>query len=741
MKTLTKSLLIIFLTIFAFVTNVHAETNGQTYVVTSAEDWPLSSGIMTLRKAIDLANNSTGEDTITFSLGGNDIVDLSATHGTLLITDDVIIQGYSNRLPNVDGADAMRLFEIADGVNVTFENITLRNGTVSSGEGGAIMHGTGDLYLLNVHLDSSEASSGGALSIGGGDAFISQSDITNSEATVGGGVYVGQSSFGNDNSANLTLIETTIAHNEASSAGGGIFMSANGVVSMNTNSALSDNSAGEGGGIVITSGGYFTFEGGTIERNVATNDGGAISNHGEQLYIEAYFSPVVIRDNVAGAGNGGAIYDVSDVDLVIAADEYPVTISGNSAGDNGGAVYAAGSAEMRIRDGVVFADNSAENHGGAIYQSGGNFSIWSSTTRSLISGNSTTTGEGGAIYLQDVEAGYGSDGYWPGIWSTDLVNNTASAGYGGAIYTVNTALSLIESRVIDNAARKGGGLYADTASVIGVFGSAEIIDATSSCDPLTLPANTYCSEFRGNSAENLLFNRGGGILAKDAYVSVERVAFIDNSAYYGAAIGAEADSWLTVNTALFHDNDVSGNYVIESNNNVPDATPDLNIKSSTFVDNSATAVAFNAQSGNFFVQNSIFWNNDAGVTLQNPDVFYAGCNIAPEANIGSNVDPQFVTTGRGNYRLASTSPAIDQCLYGETYDLDNTLRPQDWDWDMGAFEYIYVPTAVTLAGQQTMQTSAITASIVMAMLGLMVVTLLLNQRLVNFVDVFLHLRG
>src|SRR5690606_22086429 len=52
----------------------------------------------------------------------------------------------------------------------------------------------------------------------------------------------------------------------------------------------------------------------------------------------------------------------------------------------------------------------------------------------------------------------------------------------------------------------------------------------------------------------------------------------------------------------------------------------------------------------------------------------------------ANTDPLFKTTGRGDYRLQSGSPAVDACTDGTDADLDSLPRPQDGDYDMGAFE-------------------------------------------------------
>jgi hypothetical protein len=71
-------------------------------------------------------------------------------------------------------------------------------------------------------------------------------------------------------------------------------------------------------------------------------------------------------------------------------------------------------------------------------------------------------------------------------------------------------------------------------------------------------------------------------------------------------------------------------------------------------------------------------------------------SIADLNNTASNVirnnlltDPKFVNPSGGNFRLQSTSPAINTgvTLTEVTTDIDSTLRPQGGAYDIGAFEY------------------------------------------------------
>lgn len=85
---------------------------------------------------------------------------------------------------------------------------------------------------------------------------------------------------------------------------------------------------------------------------------------------------------------------------------------------------------------------------------------------------------------------------------TRIARNHGQFGFGGGIYLQDSTLSGINVKVVDNVShQEGGGMWTrnSTFSFDASFGE--------DCDPATLPANTYCSEFRGNKAVG-----GGGAI-------------------------------------------------------------------------------------------------------------------------------------------------------------------------------------------------------------------------------------
>src|SRR5262249_37719422 len=114
-------------------------------------DGDYSSGDLSLREAIDLANRRPGADTITFIAPSSGTIHL--TLGELPITDSVTITGPGANLVTIDASDkdltplqkngdGIRLFNIDDGNPSTFQDVTISGlkltGGDSNANGGAI---------------------------------------------------------------------------------------------------------------------------------------------------------------------------------------------------------------------------------------------------------------------------------------------------------------------------------------------------------------------------------------------------------------------------------------------------------------------------------------------------------------------------------------------------------------------------------------------------------------------------
>lgn len=194
-------------------------TLNQTYTVTNTNDY----GAGSLRRAVEMANNKNGADTIVFdsALAGQII---KLTTGEITITDDLNIAGFASNTVTVSGGwtgsagTGGRIFYVSDGdvsksLNVSISGLKLTAG-YSSENGGAI-YNEESLALERVSVTGSKAVNGGAID-SKSSLEISNSVISGNVASGdGGGIYI-------TSEGSLTSLNNTIVGNTAGNKGGGL---------------------------------------------------------------------------------------------------------------------------------------------------------------------------------------------------------------------------------------------------------------------------------------------------------------------------------------------------------------------------------------------------------------------------------------------------------------------------------------------------------------------------------------
>lgn len=249
-----------------------------------------SGGACTLRAAIQEANaNDARGDTITFSSGLSGTITLS--NGELVIIDDndtpdiddLIIQGPGARTLTVSGNSAGRVFRIEDNASVSISGLTITNGN-SSPElfGGGILN-RGTLALSNSTVSANTAPHGGGIQNTAGSKLTLVSSTISGNAATGTTTSSGEGGGIRDFSGSVTLTNSTISANTASS-GGGIYTN-DGSVTL-TNSTVSANTAtNTGGGILPVDLGEGMLSNTIIAGNSAPNspDAGFVDSQGNNL--------------------------------------------------------------------------------------------------------------------------------------------------------------------------------------------------------------------------------------------------------------------------------------------------------------------------------------------------------------------------------------------------------------------------------------------------------------------------
>jgi CSLREA domain-containing protein len=277
-------------------------------VVTNTND----DGEGSLREAIRIANETPGDDVIVFDFEDPNLGDqttITLTSGSLTITDGVFIHGPRDQQVTIArdliNAAHFRIFTIDDGDSSINQNVKLENLTITQGfagdRGGGIYNAENlaivksqilenkSQILENMVIPSNAVAKGGGIynlgSLKIDLSEISDNQVQNSikpEDGDGGGIA-------NDGTQSVfKMTRTTLANNQASGSGGGIYHKAG----MGTiiNSTISGNTAaGEFGAV--------TYENRLLPE---TPGGGGIFNEAE---LDIYNS--TIARNQANAFGGG----------------------------------------------------------------------------------------------------------------------------------------------------------------------------------------------------------------------------------------------------------------------------------------------------------------------------------------------------------------------------------------------------------------------------------------------------
>ncbi len=417
----------------------------------------LSSGVTTLRDAINQANADTNSDLIVFDrdLFSNqqtitlNMGELDITHNLDIIAPRDPLTG--GDLVTVSGNNASRVFEIETGATVNFNGLIVADGLVTDDNGGGIKN-SGTLTINNSIVRNNresvtfaKSSTGGAI-YNTGTLTVNNSTISNNSIINSIRYDVQVSGYGGSilNGGSLTVNNSTISNNGSNtgdSKGGGIYNT--GVLSLN-NSTVSGNGVSgysnvnvRGGGIFNTTTGILTISNSTISDNRA--------------------SGVIVQYS---GGYGGGIYN--DGNLTVSNS----TLSGNSA-SYGGGINNSGSltvSNSTFSKNTVLGDsgvNSKIGYGGGIFNSG-SLTVNNSTLSGNEAYNSGSGIEGGGTIRNTIiaanrittiyrspDANYDVSGTFTSL-GYNLIGNSSSftsSGFGSPGDIVGTSDNPIDPRL------------------------------------------------------------------------------------------------------------------------------------------------------------------------------------------------------------------------------------------------------------------------------------------------------
>jgi len=445
-------------------------------VTTTIDSMDAFDQFCSLREAVHNASNN-----LQFSPVVNE-----CAAGSAAVTDEIVLVGgatYTLTLPG-GGNDQgdLDLFQNVPpfGLDVRIRSdftpgqVTIRQTVV----GQRVIENTGlrlDMQDILIRGGSVVGAGGGILN-SGGMLTLNNVNIFSNSAFDGGGIH---------NTGTVFAFDSQFQLNSATFIGGGaIFNTGSGDVFLN-NVLLRANTAPAGGAIYNAGDELMLFNGSSVSLNQANGShGGAIFNQGTaRLFVDGG-----LFENNTAQGNGGGIYTTAINPISVMNSSF---VTHNAV--RGGAVFAQGTAAIMV-SGSTFRENSSGSHGGAIHLNDGTIS------GSVLESNTAFLGDGGAIYTIDGNIN---------VINTTVRNNTAVSGggirtqdltltnsriemnsasdFGGGLRVTNR-IRMSRAQVVNNTAANGAGLYMNAMNV--------------------LPASfIHQSLFRGNQATG----KGGGI--------------------------------------------------------------------------------------------------------------------------------------------------------------------------------------------------------------------------------------
>jgi predicted outer membrane repeat protein len=300
-----------------------ATAQADTFTVDSLAD-PTEAGHTTLHDALTQAHMSPQpSDKIVFASGLTGSINLTTNLPNIDYALEIAGPGASQLA--ISGQNVRGIFHSVGlappGLQIS--GLTLRNGNnVADTRGGAI-------FLA-----------------GGSPAKVSDTVLTGNTAQKGGAIY--------SLNGSLDIARSTFTANTSTAAGTGGGIQSYGTALSISDSVVSGNHGGQGGGIQATADGpfgSFLLQRSTVSGNSATGCCGGI------FAIETPTSTIrssTISGNTALSGATGGIYVYGQLDIVGS------TISGNSSSIEAGGIYATQGLAPTISDTIV-AGNSAPN--------------------------------------------------------------------------------------------------------------------------------------------------------------------------------------------------------------------------------------------------------------------------------------------------------------------------------------------------------------------------------------------
>jgi hypothetical protein len=308
--------------------------------------------------------------TVTFACSGT----IQVLGGTITVSSDTTIDGTGQTI-TINGGGVVQLFIVNTGVTLNLNQITVADGFVSDGNGGAVLN-NGTLNVTNCTFQGNLAGSGKYSSSGGNGGAISNNDY----------LTVTNSAFENNTASSTAIINSA----NLVGLGGAIYNTNDAKI---TNSSFQGNEADSGGAIFSGSpnrAGVLIVNNSTFNNNqIIVDPGAAGPGLGGGIYNQAFITVVT---NSTFFGNGGtnadggnfynccnytgtALLDNDTLDAGIAASGEGGNISNVNPGESAGNLF--------VENTIIANAASGMNCNGSYSNIAGNL-LWPSSDSSCI---------------------------------------------------------------------------------------------------------------------------------------------------------------------------------------------------------------------------------------------------------------------------------------------------------------------------------------------------------------------
>ena len=648
-------------------------------------------GECTLRAAIQEANFDILADTITFAITGVITVtgngDDTAATGDLDITGNLTITGLGETSTIIDGGANDRVFEIDpknNGISVSLSNLTIRGGGNIDRGGGIFVESNGSLTLNQVVIrDNVVTNQGGGIYSRGALNGVGVTLSNNTAFDRGGGLF--------NRDGNITLSQTTISNNMASSSQGGGIYSRDAPLTLSQVN-ISNNRALDDGGGVYNRDGQLLLEDVIISNNVTSDQGGGIYNRGLLDGVN-----LTISQNEA-FNDGGALFNRNNVILS------QTIITGNKAiSDDGGGIFHR-EGQITLNE-VTISHNTSGSQGGGFYNRG------PLNGSNIVINNNTALDDGGGIYNRDVQVvfdnvtindntsndqGGGFYNRGPLNGSNIVINNNTALDDGGGIYNRDAQIVFDNATISGNTSDDQGGGIHNRGSVDGI--NLVISNNTAMNDGGAIyNRNSNARLDRTIISNNTSANRGGGIYNQDAQITLDKATLNDNTASNQGGVIYNRGLLTGLNVTISGNDDPNQGGIIRNRDNIT-------LINTTIAFNGGERGVYN-QDGSINLTNSLVaynsgGNNCTGVINSNGGNMETGTTCG-FGGIGDNADPNMspILQDNGNglptHEIFAGGDGIDQGNDGPCPTSDENDSPRRdvagigvSTCDIGAYEFV-----------------------------------------------------